>query len=119
MARNAGHVLPVWLKKQLAGERVFETGGMPIGFLPGSEYQEAVMGFHMGERLAIFSDGVTEAENIDGIQYEGAGLTDSFTRVDNYMLVEQIGNVFLTDLDRFRIGAPAKDDTTLLVVGIG
>ena len=109
----------MWLKKQLAGERVFETGGMPIGFLPGSEYQEAVMGFHMGERLAIFSDGVTEAENIDGIQYEGAGLTDSFTRVDNYMLVEQIGNVFLTDLDRFRIGAPAKDDTTLLVVGIG
>lgn len=116
---NAGHVLPVWLNRKFEVERAFETSGMPVGFLPGSEYLEAVTEFREGERLAIFSDGVTEAENIGGIQYEEAGLADSFVRIDAYQLVEQIGKEFLADLDRFRIGAPAKDDTTFLVVGLG
>ena len=116
---NAGHVLPVWLNTQFAGDRTFESSGMPIGFLPGSEYMEAMTEFHKGERLAIFSDGVTEAENIAGRQYEEASLASSFERIDRYQLVEEIGNELLADLDRFRIGAPAKDDTTILVVGLG
>lgn len=116
---NAGHVLPVWLKMQFAGDRTFESSGMPIGFLPGSEYMEAMTEFHKGERLAIFSDGVTEAENIAGILYEETSLASSFERIDRYQLVEEIGNELLADLDRFRIGAPAKDDTTILVLGLG
>jgi serine phosphatase RsbU (regulator of sigma subunit) len=116
---NAGHVLPVWLNTQFAGDRTFESSGMPIGFLPGSEYMEAMTEFHKGERLTIFSDGVTEAENIAGRQYEEASLASSFERIDRYQLVEEIGNELLADLDRFRIGAPAKDDTTILVVGLG
>jgi hypothetical protein len=30
--------------------------------------------------------------------------------------VREIGEVFFSDLDRFRIGAQAKDDTTYLVI---
>lgn len=116
---NAGHVLPVWLNRQFKGERVFETSGMPIGLLPGSEYMEAATEFQKGERLAVFSDGVTEAENNAGAQYEQAGLADSFARIDAYQLVEQIGKEFFADLDRFRIGAAAKDDTTFVVIGVG
>jgi serine phosphatase RsbU (regulator of sigma subunit) len=115
---NAGHVLPVWLNRKFEDERVFETSGMPIGFLPGSEYLGAVTEFHNGERLAIFSDGVTEAENNDGLQYEHAGLAESVARIDDLNRVEEIGTEFFADLDRFRIGAPAKDDTTFLVIGL-
>jgi sigma-B regulation protein RsbU (phosphoserine phosphatase) len=115
---NAGHLPPVWINRQLAEERKFEASGMPIGLLPGSEYESGSTMFAKGERLAIFSDGVTEAENTAGIQYEEAGLADSFARI-NAREVEQIGAEFFTDLDRFRIGAPAKDDTTFLVVGLG
>lgn len=116
---NAGHVLPVWLNRKSKDERTFESSGMPIGFLPGSEYLEAETEFHHGERLAIFTDGVTEAEDIDGVQYEGAGLKDSLNLIDSYKQVEKIGEDFLAALDRFRIGAEAKDDTTLLVIGLG
>ncbi len=115
---NAGHLPPVWINRQLAEVREFEASGMPIGLLPGSEYESGSTVFARGERLAIFSDGVSEAENTAGIQYEEDGLADSFARI-NAREVEQIGAEFFTDLDRFRIGAPAKDDTTFLVVGLG
>jgi hypothetical protein len=32
--------------------------------------------------------------------------------------VEGLGQSLLADLDRFRMGAPAKDDTTYLVIGL-
>jgi sigma-B regulation protein RsbU (phosphoserine phosphatase) len=115
---NAGHLPPVWMNRQLPDERKFEATGMPIGLLPGSVYETGAVVFARGERLAIFSDGVTEAENIAGIQYEEDGLADSFTRIKTYE-VEQIGQEFFNALDCFRIGAPAKDDTTFLVIGLG
>ena len=115
---NAGHLPPVWMNRQLADERNFEASGMPIGMLPGSVYEAGAALFAQGERLAIFSDGVTEAENIAGIQYEQDGLAESFQRI-NARAVEEIGHQFFNDLDCFRIGAPAKDDTTFLVIGLG
>jgi sigma-B regulation protein RsbU (phosphoserine phosphatase) len=114
---NAGHLPPVWMNRQLADKRAFEPTGMPIGLLPGSEYEADVTMFASGERLAIFSDGVTEAENTEGTQYEQDGLAESFARI-NAQEVEQIGREFFTALDCFRIGAPAKDDTTFLVIGV-
>jgi serine phosphatase RsbU (regulator of sigma subunit) len=67
--------------------------------------------------MAIFSDGVTEAENTSGVQYDQAGLSDSIARI-TACDVQQIGSDFFSDLDRFRMGAPAQDDTTFLVIGL-
>jgi serine phosphatase RsbU (regulator of sigma subunit) len=62
---------------------------------------------------------VTEAENNDGVQYEQTSLADSLKRIDSLQMVGEIGEGLLADLDNFRIGAPAMDDTTLLVIGLG
>ena len=67
--------------------------------------------------LAVYSDGVTDAENTDGVTYEMSRLIGSLARITAHD-VAQIGTAVFEDLDRFRIGAPAKDDTTYLVVGI-
>jgi serine phosphatase RsbU (regulator of sigma subunit) len=114
---NAGHMPPIWMNPRIADERAFEVSGMPIGLLPDSQYETGETAFVMGERLAIYTDGVTDAENTDGTIYEISGLTNSLARVAAHN-VEQIGADVFADLDRFRIGAPAKDDTTYLVVGL-
>jgi phosphoserine phosphatase RsbU/P len=115
---NAGHVPPVWLNSQVETERPFEVSGKMIGLpLPDNSYSAGEVVFRRGERLAVFSDGVTEAENTAGEFFEEKELAAShagLTAVD----VEQIGQAFFAELDRFRIGAPAKDDTTYLVVGL-
>ncbi|HEX8748117.1 MAG TPA: GAF domain-containing SpoIIE family protein phosphatase [Pyrinomonadaceae bacterium] len=114
---NAGHLPPVWLHPRIDEERGFEASGMPIGLLPGSEYTAGVVRFMPGERLAIFSDGVTDAENTAGVTYELEGTRAGLGRIEARQ-VGGIGKAFFADLDRFRIGAAAKDDTTFLVVGL-
>jgi sigma-B regulation protein RsbU (phosphoserine phosphatase) len=115
---NAGHVQPVWLNPQAAGERVFEVSGMPVGIpLPGNDYVAGEFSFRRGERLAVFSDGVTDAENTAGETFEDQGLAEGHAHISAFD-VEQIGQTFFEELDRFRIGAPAKDDTTYLVIGL-
>jgi serine phosphatase RsbU (regulator of sigma subunit) len=115
---NAGHVQPVWLNPQAAGERVFEVSGMPVGIpLPGNDYMAGEVSFRRGECLAVFSDGVTDAENTAGETFEDKGLAEGHAHVSAFD-VEQIGQSFFENLNRFRIGAPAKDDTTYLVIGL-
>ena len=114
---NAGHMPPFWISPRIADERNFDPTGMPIGLLPDSEYESQETAFIRGERLALYSDGVTDAENTDGATYEISGLTRSLAGIKSQR-VEQIGTAVFDDLDRFRIGAPAKDDTTFLVIGI-
>jgi sigma-B regulation protein RsbU (phosphoserine phosphatase) len=114
---NAGHLPPIWINSQVTEPRAFEASGMPIGLLPGSFYELGEAVFAKGERLAIFSDGVTDAENTSGATFETTGIVASHERIDTQK-VEQIGPAFFEELDRFRIGAPAKDDTTYLVVGL-
>lgn len=115
---NAGHVPPVWIHSQSKGARTFEVSGKLIGLaLPSDSYHAGETSFRRGERLAIFSDGVTDAENTAGETFEEHGLAEAHART-KASDVEEIGRGFFEDLDRFRIGAPAKDDTTYLVVGL-
>jgi phosphoserine phosphatase RsbU/P len=114
---NAGHLPPLWMHKRIDEDRGFAASGMPIGLLPGSEYEAGVVRFVAGERLALFSDGVTDAENTAGQTFDFEGLKACLERVATTS-VSDIGQTFFVDLDRFRIGAPAKDDTTFLVVGL-
>jgi phosphoserine phosphatase RsbU/P len=114
---NAGHLPPLWIHSRIDDERNFEPSGMPVGLLPGSEYAAGVVRFVVGERLAVFSDGVTDAENTAGQTFDFAGLRASLGRIE-LKGVSDIGPSFFSELDRFRIGAPAKDDTTFLLIGL-
>jgi len=114
---NAGHLPPIWINRQLADARNFEASGMPIGLLPGSSYEVGETVFARGERLVVFSDGVTDAEDTSGVTFEAVGVESCHARITSQK-VDQIGPAFFEELDRFRIGAPAKDDTTYLVVGL-
>lgn len=114
---NAGHVSPVWLNSQTTEAREFKPCGLPVGLFPIGEYEIGETTFSRGERLAIFTDGVTDAENIDEQSFEENGLSDSFKKI-SAKDVEEIGKEFFEILDRFRMGAPPSDDTTFLVVGV-
>ncbi|HEY0385367.1 MAG TPA: GAF domain-containing SpoIIE family protein phosphatase, partial [Pyrinomonadaceae bacterium] len=120
---NAGHLPPVWVNSQSADERAFEPGGLPIGLLPGSAYEAGEVAFMPGERLAVFSDGVTDAANTIGETFDAERVSSTLAEVASAQVVsaqaaDEIGTSFLAVLDDFRIGAPAQDDTTFLVIGL-
>jgi sigma-B regulation protein RsbU (phosphoserine phosphatase) len=94
-----------------------DAGGTPVGLLPDATYEVGTTDFPTGARLAIFSDGLTDAENTSGSTYDTRGISASLSHADDPDPA-RIGTQLFSDLDRFRAGTPAPDDTTLLLVGI-
>ncbi|MFN2598189.1 MAG: PP2C family protein-serine/threonine phosphatase, partial [Pyrinomonadaceae bacterium] len=140
---NAGHLLPVWWTPRGGDARAesaanggastasverrapneCDAGGTPVGLLPEATYEAGACDFAAGARLVVFSDGVTDAENTAGATYECGGVSASLADAARSSPADadpsSLGARLVADLDRFRAGAPAKDDTTLLVVGFG
>ncbi|HLI64430.1 MAG TPA: SpoIIE family protein phosphatase [Terriglobales bacterium] len=61
---NCGHVPPLLI----SGGKVtkLEEGNLPVGLVPGAEFQESRLRLNPDDRLLLVTDGVTEAENDDG-----------------------------------------------------
>jgi sigma-B regulation protein RsbU (phosphoserine phosphatase) len=94
-----------------------DAGGTPVGLLPEATYEVGTTDFPTGARLALFSDGLTDAENTSGATYDTRGVSTALSHADAADPA-RIGTQLFSDLDRFRAGTPAPDDTTLLLVGI-
>ena len=58
---NAGH-LPPYLNSQ----EVALPGGLPLGVLPDTRYEEVRLYLHPGDRILMLSDGVVEARRPSG-----------------------------------------------------
>lgn len=61
---NCGHVPPLLI----SGGKVtkLEEGNLPVGLVPGAEFQESRLRLAPDDRLLLVTDGVTEAEDADG-----------------------------------------------------
>ncbi|AHG18842.2 response regulator [Chania multitudinisentens RB-25] len=59
---QAGHPTPFIIR---TGGELFPIGdgGMPVGLLPQAEYQDSHFTLEIGDRLYLYSDGITECEN--------------------------------------------------------
>ncbi len=65
---NAGHNPPMLLRSDGGCERLTE-GGALLGVLPDETYATADVQFAPGDRLVLFTDGVTEALDGDGMEF--------------------------------------------------
>lgn len=59
---QAGHPNPLFIRQ---GEppRYVGEGGFPVGMLPMAEYSSITLDFGVGDRLFVYSDGITECAN--------------------------------------------------------
>jgi phosphoserine phosphatase RsbU/P len=59
---NGGHNTPILARR--SGEvALLDKGGLPIGMMQGTRYQEDSITFEQGDVLVIYSDGITESIN--------------------------------------------------------
>jgi len=59
---NAGHYLPILVRAGGTTERL-GIGGPVLGVIPDAEYEQAQVALGPGDRLVLFTDGLTEARN--------------------------------------------------------
>jgi serine phosphatase RsbU (regulator of sigma subunit) len=110
---NAGHNPPLIIRANGTYDQL-KGGGPVLGILPFIEYQEYQAKLEEGDALVIYSDGVTEANNPAGDEFEIEGLAETVIR----NRVESAGAIVShinKDLVTYTAGAPPSDDITLIV----
>jgi sigma-B regulation protein RsbU (phosphoserine phosphatase) len=110
---NAGHNPPLIIRANGTYDQL-KGGGPVLGILPFIEYREYQAKLDEGDALVIYSDGVTEANNPAGDEFEIEGLAETVIR----NRVESAGAIVShinKDLVTYTAGAPPSDDITLIV----
>jgi sigma-B regulation protein RsbU (phosphoserine phosphatase) len=110
---NAGHN-PGYLITNGRLETI-KSHGLPIGILPNSRYLAQTRPFPAGSYAVLYSDGITEAESIEGEEFENERLEAILTEHIGES-AELIRNQIADAVDAFVGEAPQKDDETIVIV---
>jgi serine phosphatase RsbU (regulator of sigma subunit) len=111
---NAGHCLP--LLHSCAGQlHALPKGGMALGVVAGLDFQEYTAELEPGDRLVLYSDGVTEAFSPQGDMY-GEGRLQQVIESNTHCSAQTVLDAILASVSGFTHNAPLADDLTLLVL---
>lgn len=96
---------------------VFEltTGGPVIGVFQDCVYQQETVQLRSGDLLFAFTDGVTEALNIDGVEFGEQRLRETVCGVA-HLSAEEVREAVVSRVRDWRGDAPAHDDLTFVVL---
>lgn len=112
----AGHDLPFLFGDGMAPRQLPDFSGPPAGLVDGAEFPVGHIDLSPGDRLCLFTDGLTEAMRADGAFWGLAGLEATLatapTGLDSAGLVDHI----VRRVDAFTAGAEQSDDQTLMVI---
>jgi sigma-B regulation protein RsbU (phosphoserine phosphatase) len=110
---NAGHNPPLLLR----GIEVMKLneGGVPLGILPDAPYESGQVQLHSGDLLAIYTDGVVEAENVSGQEFGENLLVNSLRSVPGGT-ARQVVKQLMINIEGFVATAPQHDDITCLML---
>ena len=110
---NAGHN-PCYV---MIGDRfdTMKSHGLPIGIMPGSRYMTQTRPFPAGSAVVLYSDGITEAENEAGEEFDNERL-EVILRDHARASAAELRDRISAAVDNFCGNAPQKDDETLVIV---
>jgi sigma-B regulation protein RsbU (phosphoserine phosphatase) len=110
---NAGHNPPVLIRKDGDASFVPMTNDMVLGAMPDIPYHEKELVLRPGDNLFLYTDGVTEATNLQHERYGTERLLEnckqSATKSPEKLIKEITGTI-----EHFTIGVSQSDDITLL-----
>jgi serine phosphatase RsbU (regulator of sigma subunit) len=120
---NAGHPPPLWYRASRAswewlldhasnGEGGNE--GLPLGLIPGTRYRQTVVRLGAGDRLVLYTDGVTESLDPAGNELGSKNLLQMMPRLP-IESCSTLGEALLSNIESR--SAEVFDDLTILVLG--
>jgi serine phosphatase RsbU (regulator of sigma subunit) len=110
---NAGHNAPI-LTRQDGTQICLEEGGLIVGALQESEYGQGQIDLRPGDRLVMFTDGVTEAVNTEEEEFGESRLIEACLR-GRHLSAEALHHSLFEMVTGF-CGGEFNDDATILVV---
>jgi len=111
---NAGHNPPLIAHAGGTMEQL-GAGGIPLGIMPDFPYREGRTQLHPGDALVVYSDGVTETQNVTGEEFGPMRLYDTVSR-NLEASAAGIRDKIESALTKFAQGTDSVDDITLVIV---
>jgi len=112
---SAGHDSPFILGGSAGLRQLRTEGGPPLGAVDEFRYPVDHGRVEPGEVLLLFTDGVTEAENIEHTLYSSERLAKILATAQVFD-AKRVVTAVIDDVSRFIGGAEQADDITLLAV---
>ncbi len=113
---NAGHNLPYRISPRGEITTVPSTAGMAVAVMEGFLYKEHVLYLDPGDTILLFTDGVTEAFDIDEMPYGERRLEALLAEGAAEWTVPEVSQRVLGSIRQFERGAPQADDITCLTL---
>ena len=112
---NAGHEPPIIVRRDAQPEFLPLPEGFLLGVVEESSYQTMEIELEPGDKLIVYTDGVTEAVNAAGELYSHANLMAT-VRSCSSLSAEGIATEILGSVKLFSLGIPQADDITILAL---
>jgi phosphoserine phosphatase RsbU/P len=111
---NAGHMPPLLLRNDGTWERL-TIGGIALGMFDHSTYTTGQVTILPDELVAIYSDGITEAENPSGRPFDEAGL-ESALIAHRHDTLSSLGAAVVRAVEQYTADTRLADDLTILLL---
>tara|TARA_R110002096_G_scaffold97694_8_gene217699 strand:- start:12072 stop:13232 length:1161 start_codon:yes stop_codon:yes gene_type:complete len=110
---NGGHNLPYIVRANGDVEEVENTSGLLLGKIEGIAYETNELQLHPGDKILLFTDGVTEAMNVEEDMYEEPRL-EEFLAKHHTDGIDKLVRSLVVDVLKFMGKANQSDDVTIL-----
>ena len=109
---SAGHLPPIRVPKR--GEpATLASEGLPIGLFPDSAWEDRMVQLEVGDRVYLYTDGLVEAENLQGVEFGIDRLSELLASFRALPLDAGLDRV-LQDVDAWTGPQPLEDDASIL-----
>jgi sigma-B regulation protein RsbU (phosphoserine phosphatase) len=111
---NAGHTLPLRVDREGNVTQVGEPSAPPLGIVEGLTFPEGKDHLELGDRVLLYTDGVTEAADPRGELY-GDDRLQAFLSTHAQAPAQELCERLAAEVDAFQ-EMDRQDDTTILVL---
>ncbi|MTI14309.1 PP2C family protein-serine/threonine phosphatase [Sansalvadorimonas verongulae] len=112
---HAGHPETLWIRPSDGELHPVKDTGVPVGMMPGMNWNYSELTLKKGDRLFMYSDGITECENPQGEQYGDERLHCALYDGRHLPMKQMVEGVW-SELGAWRDCKAFDDDVTCLVL---
>jgi serine phosphatase RsbU (regulator of sigma subunit) len=112
---NAGHVRPLYYRAKMGQIIGLDTEGLFIGIMDENKYEEKSINIEKGDRIILYTDGITELRNSERVEYSEKRLAKFI--IDNSRLRgEEFCEALINDMNNYTPIKRRSDDIAFLCI---
>jgi serine phosphatase RsbU (regulator of sigma subunit)/pSer/pThr/pTyr-binding forkhead associated (FHA) protein len=121
---NAGHMNPLLYRAtrgELSEAISNDATGLPLGVMPGFEYESATIDLEPGDTITVYTDGVTDAMAPGGELFGNEGVV-KYLKLDDHAVSDgtrpqRVGDRIVSAVRRHANGRAQNDDIAIVCFG--